>query len=225
VAGIAADILLDMMVVNNELRTNAGGADEARALRAVNMAQHYFETICASTPRVLQGTANIATVANTETSAWSALLLRLDALWFLGTNGRPIYKVKRIVEIGGHVPSLPWPLTLSLSGVGSGQVGGYYGNMRDFYWMPLPSGATSLRIYGFFSQPELATRASAFGYPLQCKSALATFATKILKVGVDDDPTNLDDLASTIFKPLLRSLHRFDRSEPEPRYYGDVHTT
>lgn len=224
-AGTAADLLADMMVLNNELRTTAGGADEARAIRALNMAQHYFETICAALPKVLQDTVNVATVANTEKSTWASTLLRLDAIWFLGTNGRPIYKLKRIAEIGGQVPSLPWPLTLSLSNTGTGQAAGYYGNMRDFYWMPLPSGAASIRIYGFLAQAELATRASAFGYPLQCKLAFATFATKLLKIGVDDDPGNLDDLAAATFKPLLRALRRFDRSEPDSRYYTDVHTT
>lgn len=220
-----ADVLGDMTVFDNGLQTGSGAQDEARAIRACNIAQHYFEIMAATMPRVLQSTINVATTANVETTTWTSTLLRLDAIWLLdATTSLPTRKLKRIEEIGGHVPSLPWPLQLSLAS-GVGTPGGYYANQNNFYWLPLPDGTNTLRIYGFVEAPEFVSRSSSFTYPLRVKAAIAAFAVKLLKSSTDDDESSNDSLASAIFGPLLKGMKSFDRSEPHGRYYGEVHDT
>lgn len=229
---VLSDVLDAITVVNNELDVSAGGSSEARAILAINLAQHYFESIAASMPRVLsQGisTNNVATANSTETSTWNTTLRRLDALWYLDSNGLPIRKLKRIVEFGGHVPSLPWPLQIALTTTWGGAPFGYYADMNQFFWLPRPDGAYNIRIYGFFKQAEFSTnpisRTANFNYPLECKLPIAQFAAKMLSTSVGDDSIEYDKLGSELFRPLLRQLRKFDRSEPMPRFYSEFHAT
>lgn len=223
--GTLADVLSLMPLFNNGLNTGAGGKDEARGILACTTAQHYFETLCATYPRIFQDTVTAATVANTEATAWNTALLRLDAAWLLDVGtGRPIRRLQRIEDVGGHVPQLPWPLQLTFSS-GVGAPAGYYANMRNFYWMPLPADVQTLRLYGLLEQSEFVNRNSAFNYPNRCKAAFAEFASKMLINSVGDDTTDADALAAAIYKPLLKQLRKFDRSEPHGRYYTEVHTT
>lgn len=224
IGGTVADLLTLMGALNNELVVSSSGTDEARAILALTAAQHYFETIAASYPRVLQSTTTAVTAASTETTTYSTSLLRLDAIWLLDANSRPMYKLKKIFEVGGHVPSLPWPLQVSLA-AGPGAPNGYYANMEQFYWLPLPSGVSTLRIYGLLEKTEFALRTDDFNYPKRTKLALAQFANKILQIAVGDGASDLDTLAAELFGPLMRSLKKFDRSEASPRVYNDVHST
>lgn len=223
--GTLADVLSLMTIWNQGLRVGNGQADEARAILACTTAQHYFETLCATYPRIFQDTVTAATVANTETTVWNTALLRLDAAWLLDpTTNRPIRRLQRIDDVGGHVPQLPWPLQLTYS-AGVGSPSGYYANMRNFYWMPLPADAQTLRLYGLLEQSEFVNRSSAFNYPNRCKAAFAEFAAKLLLNAVGDDTSDSDALAASIYRPLLKQLKKFDRSEPHGRYYTEVHTT
>lgn len=225
IGGTVADLLDGMSLIRNELDTSSGGTDEARAIKALTHAQRYFETVCAAFPRVYQSTVNVATAAQTETSTWSTSLRRLDALWLLDpTTSLPIRKMERIDEIGGHVPSLPWPLQVSVS-AGYGMPGGYYANMANFYWLPMPDGVYNLRIYGLVAQAAFAVRTDNFNYHPYVILPIAQFACKLLDIAVDDDSSALDELASQLFRPLMRSIKGFDRSGPRGRTYTRVHET
>lgn len=222
------DLLSQLLIFDNSLRVAAGEPDEARAITALSMAQHQMEALATNLPRVLQTTVNVGQTANTESTAWSSMastLLRLDALWLLSDDtALPIRKMKRIEEVGGHIPSLPWPMQLVFANT-VGVPSGYYANTHDFYWLPLPDGTHALRVYGLVEQAEFATRSSTFNYPLRCKMPIAQFAAKLLRVSTDDDDSSLDTLAAAIFKPVLKGLKNFDRSEPHGRTYRDIHTT
>lgn len=214
-----------MPVLDNALKTGSGETDEARAIIACNMAKDVFDTLAACKPRVLQSTVNVSTAASTETTAWTASILRLDAIWLLDpTTSRPTRKLKRIEEVGGHVPSLPWPLQLTLA-QGTGTAAGYYANTSNFYWLPLPDGTSSLRVYGYVSAVDFVTRASTFSYPAASRNAFAALAVKLLRTGTEDDQEAINAVASAIFAPLFKSLKGFDRSEPHGRYYGELHDT
>lgn len=224
IGGTVSDLLDVMKLLNNELKVVAAGKDETRAILALSMAQHYFESIAASIPKVLQSTVNVATTANQETTTWTSSLLRLDAMWLLDENSRPVRKLEKVDAVGGHVPSLPWPL--AVVSFASGGPFAYYGNMANFYWMGTPESVKSLRIYGFIEQSEFAARTSDFNYPKRTKLALADFAVKVLRIGLDDAGENsLDQLAVQIFTPLLRQLRKPDRSGPEGRHYDTYHST
>lgn len=222
-----ADVLALMPLFDNGLRVGVGEPDEARAVLALTTGQHYFETLCATLPRAFQTAVDtLQTTAHTESTAWPSALLRLDAIWLLdATTNLPIRRLHRIDEVGGQVPALPWPLQLTYS-AGVGDPAGYYANMAQFYWLPVPATTgQKFRIYGLFEQAEFATRASNFLYPARCKSVFAEFAAKLLKNAVGDDSTDIDGLAAAIYKPLLKQLRKFDRSEPHGRYYSEIHTT
>lgn len=224
-AATVADLLNVMFVLNNELRVSANGIHEARAITCLSLAQHYFETIAATLPGVLQGTITAAEAANVETTAVDATLLRLDAMWALDdTTQKPLYKIERIWEVGGQVPALPWPLQLSVA-TGTGPPRSYYASWQSFYWLPLPDAIHNVRIYGLIEQPEFVNRVSAYNYPLRCKLALANFANKLMNMSVGDADDEIDALALATFTPLLRGLQKFDRSGPMPRLYSDVHYT
>lgn len=225
IGGLVSDLLSAMFILNNELDIVSGGADEGRAIVALNMSQHYFESLAASMPRVLGDVMNTATALNTETSTWTSSLRRLDALWYLDANGNPIRKLKRISEIGGHVPSLPWPLQIALTTTWGGAPFGYFADMKSFYWLPKPDGAYNIRIYGFFKKAEFIVRTDPFNYPLECKLPIAQMAARMLATSVGDDSIEYDKIAAILFRPLLRQLRKFDRSEPMSRFYSEFHTT
>lgn len=220
-----ADLLALMPVFDNKLRVKNGDKDEARAVLALTTAQHYFEVVAATYQRVLGSTITVAPAASTETTTYPTSLLRLDSVWLLdSTTLLPIRRLKRIETSGGHAPSLPWPLQLVVqSSVGSPL--GYFANMENFFWLPLPDQAQTIRIYGLLEQAEFVDRESIFHYPLRTKAAIASFAVKILSTSVDDDTQSIDSLAASFFGPLLRGLKSFDRSEPHGRTYGEIHDT
>jgi hypothetical protein len=225
IGGTVADVLNVMELVDQELETGSGETDETSAIRALVQAQHYFETLCATLPDVLQDTLTITTTASTEVTAWSTSLLRLDAMWLLDANSRPIRKVERIEEVGGHVPSLPWPLDVLYGSSSSGTPYGYYGNMANFYWLPLPDGTHSLRVYGLLEKDRFTARTDDFDYPYRCHLAFAQFAAALLQIGSEDMSTDMNALAGKVFGPLLKQLRKFDRSEPHARHYTQFHTT
>lgn len=225
IGGTVADLLDAMSMLDNELDTEAGGVNEAQCIKALTHAQKYFETVAAMFPRVYQtGVTTISTAANTETTTYPSLLRRLDGIWLLDANNRPIREIERIDHVGGHVPSLPWPLQVTMS-AGSGGPGGYYANMAQFYWLPLPDGVYNARIYGLFAQASFAARGDNYNYHDYTILALAQFAVKVLSIGVADSTDELMELADQLFKPLLRSLRKFDRTAPRGRFYGRVHDT
>src|SRR5258708_32641648 len=149
---------------NNESDVTGGRADEGRAVKALMIAQHYFETIAASLPRVLASTIQVVTAASAETTTFPSTLLRMDGLWFLDpTTNLPIYKLKRILEAGGHVPPLPFPLDLSLN-TGTGAPAAYFSDMASFYLLPLPQCVANVRVYGLVEITEIVYRTSYYNF-------------------------------------------------------------
>jgi hypothetical protein len=224
IGGTVADVLGVMELLDGELETGSGETDETKAISALTQAQHYFELLCATHPRILQDTTTVVTVAATESSSWATSLLRLDAIWLLDANSRPISKLRKIEDIGGHVPSLPWPLDI-LNSSGSGSPYGYYANMRNFYWLPLPDGVSTMRIYGFIEKARFSARTDDFNYPYRTHLPFAQFATRLLQIGDDNVSADLMQLAGNVFGPVLKQLRKFDLSEPSARHYTEFHTT
>lgn len=219
-----ADVLDTMSLLDNENDFSSGGAEEARGIVALNVAQRYFEMLVAGTPRALQTATTITQAAATETTEFSSTLKRIDAVWALDdTTLRPTYRIKRLNDTGAHIPSLPWPLQLSYP-TGQGPAAGYYANSSAFYWLPLPDGTHSIRIYGFVTFNALASRVSPFFYT-DAADAMAAFASKLLSKSVGDTAEEMATLANSLFRPVLKMMQSFDRSEPMPRMYAHFHDT
>lgn len=220
-----ADLLTRMKVLDNELQVTSGGDDESRCLTALDMAQDYFESVAASMPHIGTTSDTIATVADTETTAWPATLKRVDSLWYIDpTTNKPAWELKPLDKVGAHMPSLsaPWNLTLNPS---TGAPSRYSYDSASFYWLPIPDGAYTIRVYGLYSRTNLTTRAITFGWPDEVSLPLAAFACRLLEMGVDDPSDELQGLAEEAFVPVLRSLRKRVRQGPMGRAYTRTHTT
>ena len=100
-----ATILSRMQVLDNELDTASGGADETRAISALDMAQDAFEIYIANHPDLLGTAANTTTTADTETTTWPTGLMRIDTMWKMDTAASPNvpeYEIDVIQDVGGH---------------------------------------------------------------------------------------------------------------------------
>lgn len=219
-----ADVFKSMLVFDNELELGAGEADEQLGLEALNIAQHYFETLAAVYPRLLQSVVSLGAIGNVGSSGFPTSLLRLDEIVYLNASNQPIWSLDRGSDLA-MLPALPWPLQLYNSVDGQGSISSYSASLSQFFWLPTPQLAAAIRLYGFIEQPEFIARTDPFGYPLRCKSAIANFAVKLMAGGVDDATGDLDRLGAQIFTPLLRGLRRFDRTGSDSRVYGDFHDT
>ena len=182
--------LLDIMEdLNQELQLQSGESDVARALRALNASQDMFETVLASHSRILGGTVGtITTTLNTETTAFPSGMLRLDALWYIDPNtSRPGWRVSPLRETGNHARGMSWVASVASNSL-TGKPRGYWTNGTNIYWDPLPSGTHTVRYYGFVAAAAITaagtwTYADAYAYPI------ATLASRIMKVTLDDPPT------------------------------------
>lgn len=219
--------LLDTMeLLDQELQLQSGEADVTRGLLALNIAQDHLEAVIATERDVLGDTiGTVTTVANTETTAFPAGLLRLDKLQFIDpATSRPRYDLDPIDETGGHVYSRAWPLNLTLPTASPGEPTAYWTNGRNIYWDPLPDGVHTIRWYGFQAASDI-TAAGTFAYPDIARLPVASFAAKLMKIGVGDPVQDLDMLAREIFGPVIRSMSDFKRDGASGLVYTRVHTT
>lgn len=221
----AADLLTRMQILDNELEIAAAGDDETRALAALDMAQDYFESVAASMPIIGQTKSDVVTVANTETTAWPATLLRVDSVWYVDpATSRPAWELKLLDGPGDHIGSSPFPLNL-VTTTGTGKPYGYSYDSEYFYWSPLPDAAHTLRVYGLVSKTNLTTRAVTFGWPDGVSVPIAAFACRLLEMGIDDPADELQALAEEAFVPVLRRMRKANRQEPRGRHYTRTHYT
>lgn len=219
-----ADLLARMKVLNNELRIAANGADEARALTALDMAQDQFQRLAAAMPIIGQTNDTVTTVANTESTAWPSGLLRIDRVWLLNSDGQQVREVEYTYDTGGHTPTSPWPLNFLASGVGAPMA--YSASLDDaLYWSPRPDAAYTLRIYGLYERTAITSRDTVFGWPKAVSIPLAATAVRILEMGIDDPSDELTALAEEAYQPIFRSMRKAIRSAPMPRHYTQVHYT
>lgn len=220
-----ADVLADMVVLDNELDIGAGGADETRAITAIGMAMRAFEGVIANVPDLLGTVGTLATVAATENTAWPSTLLRLDQLWLLDSNGKQRWQVNVIQDVGAQTPNAPWPFNASSVASGNGAPTDAYTNRANFYWRPIPDAIYTLRAYGLYSQTRPTTRAGTFPYPDLVSVPHAAYAVRMMEMGIDDPSEELKALAEETFNPAISALKRPVRQRPESRVYSRVHTT
>lgn len=222
-----ANILTKMSVLDNELDISSGGADETRAISALDMAQDAWESIIANHPDLLGTAANTATVANTEATAWPTGLLRIDTMWYMNTDSTPnlpAWKIDLIQDVGGHMVGAGWPANLSM-GMGKGKPVGCYTNRANLYWRPLPDAVYTVRINGLYAATDISVRTATFAYPDQASNPLAAYASRLLSMGVADPSEEMKALADEMFAPVINMLRQPTRQRPQSRQYSRVHST
>jgi len=216
--------LLDLMeLCNQELQLQSTETDVTRGLLALNAAQDYFETLAAV--RKIKGgqTTEITTANNTETTAFPTGFLRIDALQLLdGTGGSVKADIWRVQRTGGHAAGrgVPWVFT-TYSGTGAPQA--YWTQGSNIYWAPKPNGTYYVRVYGFQRASDI-TVGGTFAYDDAVMLPLATFATRILAIGVGDPITDVGALANETFKAVLDALEEFNRDGGNDLRYEHSHT-
>lgn len=229
---IAADILTDIALLNNEADVSENGSDESKALTAISMAIRYCYTVAAAIQGVLgtRGPNPITTTANQEFTPKPAELLRVDSLWALDVvTKRPIWSLRHIQESGGHAPSLPWPLNWVVA-PSTGQPYAYDEDAAAWYWVPTPDLSTyEIRANGLWLPDAIADRVSPLNLPGNAatvlQTPLASFASKYMALSVGDDTATLQSLAVETFTPALRALKTRDRSRAQSRQYTYAHST
>jgi len=151
--------------------------------------------------------------------------LRLDALWFVDTALTPdqaTRQLDRIFDTGGHAPQWPWPYA---GIVGTGEPEAYWTDELNVYWRPIPDATHTIRWYGFKAKDDITTRGATFGYPNYLMLPFASFAVRVLSIGIADDTEELQALAGDLFQPALRKARRFSREQPGGRVYSRYHAT
>lgn len=217
--------LLDLMeLTNQELQLQSTETDVTRGLLALNVAQDYFETLAAV--RKIKGgqTTEIATVLNTETTAFPTGFLRIDGLQLLdGSAGNVKADLDRIQRTGGHAGGRTrlW----QFSGyAGSGEPNAYWTQGSSIYWSPKPNGVYYIRVYGFQRASDI-TAAGTFAYDDAVMLPLASFAGRILAVGVGDPIGDITALAQETFTAVLDALEEFNRDGGVNLTYTQAHRT
>lgn len=218
-----ATILAKMQVLDNELMIASGGADETRAISALDMAQDAFEAVIAGVAELLGTVSTTTTTADTEATAWPTGLLRIDSLWLMDTTttpNLPKWQIDEIQDVGGHRTQIF--LGTDTRNGGPEQ---YWTNRANIYWSPLPDATHTVRIYGLVAKTDLTTRTQTFGYPDEASEPMAAYATRLMKIGINDPSDDLRALAVEMYNPVIKMLQQPTRQRPQSRYYSRVHTT
>lgn len=216
-------ILDRMEVLAPELQLQAGEANVAKGLVAVNMAQDYLESVFASYPGIWGGTTGtVVTVASTETTAFPTGVLRLDLVQLLDDSGKVVRDLDPIYVTGGHARGSEWLQSTASSITGTPL--GYWTNGLFLYWAPTPDAVYTLRWYGFQAGTDL-TASGTVVYPDICLTPLATMAVRLIKTGLDDPIQQYQALATELFTPVVEALSHFQRERAPSVEYRYRHDT
>lgn len=231
---IVSDVFATLNALDNEIDVSDGGADELRAVAALNIAQRHCFKVAAGIKGVMSTfgdpKAPIKTDANQEFTNKPPLLLRCDSLWALSTDGLnlPVWELRRIDDSGGHMPNLPWPLSWTVSST-NGQPAAYYEDAGQWYWQPVPAQIYSMRAYGLWAPKDFVDRDSLLAWPgnsaYHLCDPLAAYALKYMTMAVDDSIDSLQALGLEMFAPALKALSQRDRSKGKSRHYAYTHST
>ena len=221
------DLLDRMELLNQELQLQSAEADVTRGLLALNVAQDSFEARAALRQNIYGSTTPVGTVtttASTETTAFPSGVLRIDRMQFIDpTTSRPAWDLQPIKRVGAHAWNRYWPINI-VSTTSTGRPRAYWTNRINIYWDPLPSDTHTVRYYGFTPAANI-TAGGTFAYEDVCLLAFASFATAMMRIGLDDDPAAHMRLAESIFDPVLDLLSGFNKDGAIGFEYEREHTT
>lgn len=218
--------LLDTMeVLDQEFQLQTSEADVVRGLIALNRAQDFFETLAAKEGKILgDTTTTVTSSASTETTTFPTGFIRIDRIQFVDpTTSRPTYDLGNLDHTGSHIVSVKWPLSLFTT-TNAGVPTDYYTNGRLIYWSPLPDATHTFRVYGFKHADDI-TASGTFAYDDGLCLPLATFAVKLLRLGVDDSVASMDALAKECFDESIAGMRSVVRDGPGSFFYTRYHGT
>lgn len=218
--------ILDLMeVMDRGLQLQSGETGVTLGLRAVNASQDFFESLLALQPNVMgSGIGTVTTAASTESTTFPTGLMRIDRLQFIDpSTSRPAWDLERIGPVGGYYQSQLGNALLAYNSSTTGRPVRYWTDGAKIYWDPLPDATHTIRYYGFTVASDL-TAGGTFAYPDIVLMPIATYATKLLRVGKDDDLAGVSGAVSEVFQTALTALTRFNRDRPPGYDYRYMHT-
>jgi hypothetical protein len=211
-----------MEVLNQELQLQSGEADVVRGLLALNAAQDYFEGLLAQEgANKLSSTGTVATTANTETSSFPTGFLRIDSIWMLDSSSNQEYELEDLQHTGGHSSGRRWPFNL-LTSTSTGKPEAYYTNGRYIFWSPKPDAIYSTRIYGLLAADSI-TASGTFSYDDLCALPFASFAVRLLRMGVGDEAGDVGSIAKETLGSALSAMSGYNRTGASGLEYSQVH--
>jgi hypothetical protein len=211
-----------MELLNQELQLQSGEADAARGLVALNRAQDYFESMAALRARCLMSTTTVSQSASTETTARPSNLLRIDRLQLLDANSRPVGDITPLSRVGGQAGATYWPLTATAT-ASTGKPYRYAWDKNYFYWQPLPDSPNVVRVYGLIAATDI-TADGTFLYDDVVILPMAGFACRLMKIGVDDNMSDVAGLAQESFKAVLDRYELEMRDGARGLEYTEIHS-
>jgi hypothetical protein len=219
-------ILNLMEALDRGLQLQSGESGVTLALRAVNAAQDYLESLLALQPNsFLSSTGTVTTTADTETTAFPSGLIRLDRLQYLNAStSRPAWDLEWVGYIGDQNGAQLTDSSVQLDTTSTGKPRRYSTNGRNIYWGPLPDAAHSVRYYGLVAADDI-TASGTFAYPDIAITAVADYAVKLLRIGKDDDAQPVSAVGVEIFTPCIELLGRFNRDRAPGYDYRYYHST
>jgi hypothetical protein len=218
--------ILDLMeIMDRGLQLQSGETGVTVGLRAVNASQDFFESLLAVQPNIMgSGIGTVTTAASTESTTFPTGLLRIDRLQFIDpTTSRPAWDLERVGPIGDYYQSRLGNSALAYNSSTTGRPLRYWTNGAQIYWDPLPDATHTIRYYGFTSKADI-TAAGTFVYPDIVLMPLATYATKLLRIGKDDDLAGVMGAMTEVFHTAIAALSRFNRDRPPGYDYRYLHT-
>jgi len=219
--------LLDLMeVLDRGLQLQSGETGVTFGLRALNASQDHLESLLALQPNVMGSTiGTVTTAASTEATTFPTGLLRIDRLQYIDADtSRPVWDLERVGPVGDHYTSGGFsPNFVYASSTTTGKPIRYFTNGTKIFWDPLPSATHTVRYYGLVAASDI-TAGGTFGYPDVVLLPVATFATKLLRVGKDDESTPITQVGMETFAPVIQAMTRFNRDRAPGYDYRYLHT-
>lgn len=219
--------LLDLMeVFDYGLQNQSGETSVTFALRALNASQDHLEGMMALHPNAMGSSiGTVTTTADTESTAVPAGLIRIDRLQFIdATTSRPVRDLERVGPVGDHYGPQTRNPSLNVDSSTTGAPHRYFTNGAHFYWDPLPNATHTVRYYGLVAASDI-TAGGTFAYPDVAIGPVAQFASKMLRIGKDDDAQPLAALGVELFGPTIQQLSRYNRDRAPGYDYRYFHTT
>jgi hypothetical protein len=208
----------------DEVELQSSEADVTTGLRHYNSVIDAIETEIASIPRLEQTTSTMATVSNTETTALPTRCLRVDSMDLLNaTTSRPERPLndERISGSPLMTGVNGWP---GVSADGTGIVSSFSILGDSAYWSPLPSGARTVRVYGFFGAADATAATDTFPLPDSYLNPVASSILRLWKQRLDDPQEEVIAIVREEVGSVLRSRARMNRVGPRYAHYSMTHT-
>lgn len=219
--------LLNLMEgLSPELQLQSGEGDVTKGLLFLNAAQDIFESLAAQHPQVLGGqVGNITTTQNQEYVTYPTGLLRLDGLDMLDSVSLlPTFAMEPRRARGGHRFGSPFWWTYVSTNTATAVPAIYWTNGTRIYFDPVPDATYTLRYYGFVAAADI-TALGTFAYQDIVALPLASLATKIIRMGLDDPTQDITAVAKDTLNATLDTLSGFNRDGAHELIYRYKHDT